>query len=59
MVVAKVELVAEDAAAHLVAQEELQANTQTQRLVLQIQVVEAVELTPKTSTLLPAAQVWS
>jgi len=59
MVVAKVELAAEDVAAHLVAQEELQVNTQTQRLVLQIQVVEAVELTPKTSMLLPAAQVWS
>jgi hypothetical protein len=59
MVAAKVELAAADAAAHSVAQEERQVNTQTQRLVLQIQAVEAVELTPKISMLLPEAQVLS
>ena len=43
MAAAKVELAAADAAAHSDAQEERQVNTQTQRLVLQIQAVEAVE----------------
>jgi hypothetical protein len=59
MAAAKVELAAADAAVHSDAQEERQVNTQTQRLVLQIQAVEALELTPKISMLLPEARVLS